>query len=99
MIRHVVLFRVHDEASEEDVDAAIDELRSLASLPSVQWWRVERSSDIRKGRVIVEDSSFASEADFAEFRRDPKHLAVGEAMANISDWLNGDYEASSEMSD
>jgi hypothetical protein len=92
VIRHIVLFRVHDGVSDADVDAAIAELRSLASLPFVHSWRVERSSDTRKGLVIVEEASFASEADFAEFRRDPKHLAVGETMARLSDWLNGDYD-------
>lgn len=92
MIRHVVLFRVHDEVPEADVDAAIAELRALASLRSVQSWRIERSSDTRKGRVIVEVASFASHAKFAAFRRDPAHLAAGETMARLSDWLNGDYE-------
>jgi hypothetical protein len=92
VIRHIVLFRVHDEVSEEDVDSAIASLRALEALPSVLSWRVERSSDTRKGRVIVEDASFASEADFAEFRRDPAHVAVGQTMGRISDWVNGDYE-------
>lgn len=92
-----MLFRVYDHISEADVDAAIASLRALEALPSVLSWRVERSSDMRKGRVIVEDASFASEADFAEFRRDPSHVAAGEMMAGLSDWLNGDYEAGSEM--
>lgn len=92
MIRHIVLFRVHDDVSEADEDAAVAALRALGSLPSVHAWRVERSSDTRKGRIVVEDATFASASDFEAFRRDPAHVAAGETMAGISDWLNGDYE-------
>ncbi|MDJ1114450.1 Dabb family protein [Microbacterium sp. LX3-4] len=88
-----MLFRVYDAVSEEDVDSAIASLRALESLPSVLSWRVERSSDTRKGRVIVEDASFASEADFAAFRSEPAHIAVGNTMSRVSDWLTGDYGA------
>ncbi|MDQ1218287.1 Dabb family protein [Microbacterium arborescens] len=51
--RHIVLFRIHDEVSDERVTEAIDALRSLAVLPGIQSWTVELSLDQRKGRVIV----------------------------------------------
>ena len=89
--RHVVLFRIHDTVPEDDVTAALDELRTLAALPGVVAWRVERSLDARKGRVIVEDATFASADDFERFRIHPTHVAAGQRMAAISDWWNGDY--------
>lgn len=91
MLRHIVLFRLHDDVADADVDRAITELRALGSLPSVSAWRVERSSDTRKGRILVEDATFASASDFETFRRDPAHVAAAAMMAEISDWWNGDY--------
>lgn len=92
MFRHIVLFRVHDDVSDDRVTAALEELRSLAVLPSVASWRVELSLDARKGRVIVEDATFSDAAAFERFRRDERHLAVGDTMSEIADWWNGDYE-------
>lgn len=91
MIRHIVLFRLHDDVSEADIGAAVAELRALGALPSVHAWRVEQSSDTRKGRILIEDATFASAKAFEAFRRDPAHLAAGAMMAEISDWWNGDY--------
>lgn len=92
MFRHIVLFRVHDDVSDERVAAALEELRSLAVLPSVSAWRVELSLDGRKGRVIVEDATFADAEAFERFRRDERHVAAAAAMSEIADWWNGDYE-------
>lgn len=92
MRRHIVLFRVHDDVSDERVTAALHELRSLAVVPVVASWRVELSLDRRKGRIIVEDATFADEASFESFRRDERHIAAGRSMAQISDWWNGDYD-------
>ncbi|AUG30640.1 MULTISPECIES: Dabb family protein [Microbacterium] len=93
MFRHIVLFRVHDDVSDQRVAAALDELRSLSVLTGVRHWRVELSLDARKGRVIVEDATFVDEPAFEAFRRDPRHVAVAEAMSAIADWWNGDYAA------
>lgn len=92
MFRHIVLFRVHDDVSDERVAAALEELRSLADLPGVALWRVELSLDVRKGRVIVEDAAFADAQEFERFRRDERHVVVAEAMSEIADSWNGDYE-------
>lgn len=93
MFRHIVLFRVHDDVSDERVTAALSALRSLALLPGVTSWRVELSLDARKGRVIVEDATFVDEPAFEAFRRDPRHTEVAAAMSTIADWWNGDYAA------
>lgn len=90
-LRHIVLFRVHEEVGEDDVASAVAMLRGLSNLPEVSSWRVERSLDGRKGRIIVEDATFASPEDFERFRDHPDHIAAGERMAEISDWWNGDY--------
>ncbi len=91
--RHVVLFRIHDDVTDERVTEAINTLRSLAVLPGIDEWRVELSLDQRKGRMVVEDATFASAADFEAFRADPDHIAAGELMSAVSDWWNGDYIA------
>ncbi|WP_267955145.1 Dabb family protein [Microbacterium binotii] len=88
-----MLFRVHDDVADERVAEAIDALRSLAVLPGVAQWRIERSLDARKGRVIVEDATFADRNAFDDFRVHPEHMRVAEQMSRIADWWNGDYIA------
>ncbi|MEW1835864.1 Dabb family protein [Microbacterium sp. NPDC079995] len=86
-----MLFRIHDHVEEHDVDAAVDALRSLADLPCVESWHIARSLDERKGRILVEEGTFADETAFASFRTDPRHREVAARMAEISDWWIGDY--------
>jgi hypothetical protein len=93
VFRHIVLFRVRDDVAEERLASAFGELRSLSALPGVVSWRIERSLDTRKGRVIVEDASFIDRRSFEQFRGHPRHVAVALVMAEIADWWNGDYEA------
>ncbi|MDT3346252.1 Dabb family protein [Microbacterium aquilitoris] len=89
--RHVVLFRIHDHVEEHDVARAIDRLRTLADLPGIIDWRIARSLDERKGRIVVEEATFESAEAFAAFRAHPRHEAVAAEMAEISDWWGGDY--------
>jgi len=91
--RHVVLFRVHDGIANERVSAAIESLQSLAGLPGVLAFVIARSLDARKGRIIVEDATFADAAASSAFRASPAHVAVAGQLAQISDWWIGDYEA------
>jgi len=92
-IRHVVLFRVHDGVANSRVADAIEKLKSLGALPEVMSLFVAPSLDGRKGRLIVEDATFADAAALTAFRSAPAHIAVGAEMAEISDWWVGDYEA------
>lgn len=92
MYRHIVLFRIHDGASDEQVTGAIDSLRSLAVLPGVVSWRIERSLDVRKGLVLVEDATFTDRAAFEVFRADPRHEKVAQQLSEMADWWVGDYE-------
>ncbi|MDQ1204481.1 Dabb family protein [Microbacterium sp. SORGH_AS_0862] len=93
MFRHIVLFRVYEDVANERVTEAIDALRSLSVLPGVTHWRVEVSLDARKGRVIVEDATFADRHAFDGFRIHPEHVHVAEQLSRIADWWNGDYIA------
>lgn len=91
--RHVVLFRIHDHVEEHDIDEAVDALRSLADLLCVESWNIARSLDERKGRILIEEATFADEDAFAAFREDSRHRDVAARMSEISDWWIGDYRA------
>lgn len=91
MQRHIVLFRVRDDVASPELFAAIDTLRALEPVAGAELWRVELSTDARKGRVIVEDATFTTDAAFSRFLALPEHRAAGEVMARISDWWVGDY--------
>jgi hypothetical protein len=91
LIRHVVLFPIRPEVSEGQVDEALDRLRGLAAVRGVRQWRVERSTDVRKGRVLVENGLIERDR-FEAFRASPEHRDAAEFLAEIADrWLVGDY--------
>lgn len=89
--RHIVLFRIHDDVREQEAEAAEALLRGLEVLPEVQEWRILRSLDDRKGRVLIEDATFADRRAFERFRTSAEHAEVAEQLARIADWLVGDY--------
>lgn len=89
--RHVVLFRIHDETPNRAVEDAVSALRALCDEIDADAWVVELSLDSRKGRIIVEDATFADESAFQAFRAHPTHVAIAAQMARISDWWVGDY--------
>lgn len=91
--RHVVLFRIHDETSDGEVEDAVSALRALGDEMDVTAWAVELSLDSRKGRIIVEDATFADDAAFQGSRTHPAHIAIADRMARVSDWWVGDYHA------
>ncbi|MCC4266757.1 Dabb family protein [Microbacterium schleiferi] len=91
MFRHIVLFRVHDDASDAELEQAVSALRGLGDEAEAVSWNVEVSLDSRKGRVIVEDTTFADAAAFDRFRAHPAHIAIADQMARISDWWVGEY--------
>ena len=90
-LRHVVLFRMYDECTDDDVDDMAEQLRTLGDLPGVLSWRVEKSIDERKGRVIVEDATFATHEDVDAFRHADRHRVIAERMSTMADWLIGEY--------
>ena len=90
-LRHVVLFRVHDDCRDADVEEMVHQLRALGDGPGILSWRVELSLDERKGRVIVEDATFASQEALETFRRSEAHVVTAERMSTMADWLIGNY--------
>lgn len=91
MFRHIVLFRVHDDVSDAELEWAVSALRALGDEVEAVSWNVDVSLDPRKGRVIVEDTTFADASAFGRFRAHPAHIAIADHMARISDWWVGDY--------
>lgn len=91
MFRHIVLFRVHDDVSDAELERAVSALRALGDEIEAVSWNVEVSLDSRKGLVVVEDTAFTDAAAFDRFRAHPAHIAIADYMARISDWWVGDY--------
>lgn len=91
-VRHLILFRVYDDVLDTDVERALGLLRGLRHLPGILEWRVELSTDRRKGRVIVQDSVFADAAAIGAFRLAPDHKVSSDLLATMADWVVGDYE-------
>lgn len=90
--RHVVLFRLHNDATDADADAALADLRALGELPGVEQWRVERSLDERKGTILVEEGTFADARSFELFRSHRQHAATAATISQMADWWVADYE-------
>ncbi|WP_228479452.1 Dabb family protein [Microbacterium atlanticum] len=88
-----MLFRIHDEVPEQDIEGAQRALRALAAFPGVVEWRVERSLDSRKGTILIEDATFSDRKAFETFRICPEHEAAASQMSAISDWWIGDYHS------
>jgi heme-degrading monooxygenase HmoA len=86
---HVVLFRLNDEA---DVDAAMAVLRAAEPTSGLVYWRVERSIDERKGRVLAEIAVFESAEDFRAWRDSQLHHDAATYMRDVSDWVTADWE-------
>lgn len=86
---HVVLFRLHDEAAVAGALAVLEASRPREGLLD---WRVERSLDDRKGPVVVEVAVFDGRASYDAFVRSPAHRAAGAHLAEVADWLVGDFE-------
>lgn len=91
-LRHVVLFRLHDDVPAERRDEALRQLRALGDGPGILEWHIELSLDERKGTVIVEDATFESAQALQTYRDSPAHRETVALMAQIADWLVGDYE-------
>lgn len=86
-LRHVILFRLREGA---DADRALELLRSFRP-PGTTKWVIERSIDERKGVVIVEDSTFESEAALDAFRVSTDHAEAVAFMRENADWVVGDW--------
>jgi hypothetical protein len=86
--RHVVLFRLHENA---DAEAAVAVLRTARPRLGASRWTITTSLDDRKGTVVVEDATFDDEASFQAWRVSEQHMAANAHMRDSADWLVGDW--------
>jgi hypothetical protein len=90
--RHIVLFRVHEHVPERELQAVIERTRAVcAAAPGVVSAYVEPSLDARKGRVVVEDVTFADGAAYEAYRGSREHEGITAMWAGMADWVVGDY--------
>jgi hypothetical protein len=89
--RHVVLFRLHDDVDETTVAEVRRTLERLGDVADALRWSVALSDDTRKGRILVEDTLFASREAFETFRAHPAHAAAGARLREVADWWVADY--------
>ena len=90
--RHIVLFRLNNEASDQQLQQAAVALTDLGvGHEGLESWEIHVSTDTRKGRIIIEEAVFVTEADYQRFRGSAKHVEVGDLMKTIADWWVGDY--------
>ena len=93
MFRHIVLFQIRENTSDEKIEEAINLLKRLGEMDfKMIEWTVTKSLDIRKGNIIIENGLFENKQAFQEFHDSKYHLSVADFMKEISDWLVGDYE-------
>lgn len=92
--RHLVLFRLYDGASDADLAAATAHLEAANGFAGVLEWRLTRSDDARKGRVLVQNALFTDREAFLAWRALPEHALAAERMSQLADWWIGDYEES-----
>ena len=90
-VRHIVLFVIHEQATDEQARDGALALRGLGDAPGLLEWRIELSQDLRKGRVIVENALFVDQAVLTAFRLSPAHREVADLLAGMADWVVGDY--------
>jgi len=78
VLTHIVLIRLRDEATPEQVDALVDGLRALpAQIPAVASYTVSRDLGLVEGNhgvAIV--ARFASPEDLTTYLEHPAHVAV-----------------------
>jgi hypothetical protein len=90
--RHLVLFRVREQVPDHELQAVVERTRAvLAAAPGVVSAYVRPSLDARKGRVVVEDVTFADGAAYDAFRGSREHEGITAAWAAMADWVVGDY--------
>ena len=96
MIRHIVLFALHEGTGKEDprVRRAFDGLRDLEEkIPLIRQWEV---GDNFSERPVASDfallSGFDSAADLAAYVEHPAHREVVALLKEVCTWKVCDYE-------
>lgn len=90
--RHIVLFKMYDKVSEDQLKEAVQLLEELGrSSEGIVEWKIEESLDVRKGRILVENALFVTQQSFERFRKSDHHAKARNFMQEIADWWVGDY--------
>lgn len=90
--KHIVLFKVSDQVTEDKFQEALEVLNDLGvDQQGVLSWNIATSIDTRKGRIIIEEGVFQDDKVFQLFRESEKHQRAVGLMRDIADWLVGDY--------
>lgn len=94
MIRHILLFKFHDDVPESVRGNAIERLESLGERCStVASWSIGVNyAGSPSAYDVAEVADFASPADLTEYKDHPAHLEFAEHMGMLSTWTLVDYE-------
>jgi hypothetical protein len=78
MIRHVVMFRWKPEATAEQVEQIVAELRKLAvSIPAIKAYSFGPDAGINQGNFdFAVTADFDDEAGYTSYRDHPDHRAI-----------------------
>jgi hypothetical protein len=89
---HTVLFKFKPGTTERDIQKALQLLTDLGQdHQGLDSWAVHRSLDERKGVILIQESVFAGQEDFENFRSSQNHQEVSAFFREIADWWVADY--------
>lgn len=89
--KHIVLFKIYNEVPDEKYQEALRTLRLVGEKLNLSKYMINESIDTRKGRGIIEEVEFESEAEYLLFKDSSEHKNAGVLMREMSDWIVGDY--------
>jgi hypothetical protein len=87
VLRHVILFHLHEGADPDVAIRLLEEARPAGVLK----WVIKRSLDERKGTVIVEDTTFVDQEALDAYRVSDAHKPVADYLGQRADWVVGDW--------
>lgn len=95
-LRHVVLFKFKEEASQEDIDKVVDAFAALpdkiSEISDFEWGTNNSPEGLDKGFTHCFLLSFKSEAARAAYLPHPDHKAFGDLLGpHLEDVLVVDY--------
>ncbi len=92
VFRHIVFIVPKDGALCDEI---IRRMKALGQgVAGLRTWVIVESKDTRKGRFVIEDSTFESEGAFLGFRLSQPHREFTNFLKDVADWRVGDYDYS-----
>jgi hypothetical protein len=95
---HVVLTNFYPHVPQQTREAMREKMAALGTAcggsgAGILYWRADWNLDRRKNYHLMEFGIFADEAALECFRAHPAHVAFGNEMRRIADWVVGDIKA------